>query len=973
MTGRADEAVGVQALEAGAQDYLVKGQTDGRLLTRSIQYAIQRKHAEKQVADALAFTEQILTSSPIGILAYKVTGECISANARAAEMIGTTIQALKSQNFHELDSWKNSGLYVLAEKAISSGKLTAADIYLTTTTNKESWFTAQFVTFKSAGEQLLLLTLADLTKRRQLESEVLRQQQFFESLVLNSPVAVVVLDNNERIISCNPAFEELYGYKSQEILGAVLDPLIVPEDVRAEAQQYTWEIMNRPLHVFGKRRRKDNSLVEVEIFGAPVTVAGEKIGTLAIYHDISELVQARQQAEEASRSKSEFLANMSHEIRTPMNGVIGMLGLALDTSLTPEQNHYLQTSLQSAEALLILLNDILDFSKIQAGRLEFENLSFNLRNAVEDAAEILAQRAQDKGLEIACFIPDLSFNLRGDPGRLRQILVNLLGNAIKFTQQGEIVVRAEPVEETASHLSIHFAVQDTGIGIPLERQAMIFNRFTQADGSTTRQYGGTGLGLTISKQLVEAMGGTIGVESAPRSGSTFWFELRFEKQPREKPGTGPLTLGPVNLTQARVLIIEDNQTSRMALSRNVEALGSRVEAVSGGAKGLEFLRDANRDGDPYHIVLLSMQMPAMDGEQTLRAIKSDPAVRDVKILMLTSMGQRGRAARLEALGSSGYLLKPVKQQMLFDAIVAVLGRVEEPDLIKLPTLSEPRNLNLRILLAEDNPINQELAMVLLQRAGYAVDAVETGAQVIEKMHANHYHAVLMDVQMPEMDGFEATRQIREWERTTGAHIPIIAMTAHAMSGDRERCLEAGMDDYLTKPLVQKVLFSALDRWTQPSEPAGEAGEPMGDFSVDMEEGMFGETTTTLPRKSEVTSPIVQNHTSTNALPVDFESVLDHFGGDHEFMMKMLRQYQGQLLDRVHEIRSAMQEGDTVRLGRLAHNLQGVSLNLGADSLANITRQLETVCSQPDLTDLPRLVEQLEAEAQRVKEYLSNEL
>ncbi|MEW5939876.1 MAG: ATP-binding protein, partial [Chloroflexota bacterium] len=335
-------------------------------------------------------------------------------------------------------------------------------------------------------------------------------------------------------------------------------------------------------------------------------------------------------------------------------------------------------------------NDILDFSKIEAGRLELEAIDFNLRNAVEDAAYTLAKRAQDKGLELACLVhPDLTSNLRGDPGRLRQILVNLVGNAIKFTHQGEIVIRAEPIAQTDDRAQIRFSVQDTGIGIPRERQAAVFDRFTQADGSTTRKYGGSGLGLAICKQLVEAMGGRIGVESEPGIGSTFWFEVGFEKRVVEKPPSAPLILGVVNLREARILGVDDNQTNRV-LTRMVEGFGARIDTVASGAKAIESLRVAHRAGNPYHVVLLDMQMPGMDGEQTARAIKSDPAVKEVKIIILTSMGQRGDAARLEALGCSGYLLKPVKQQMLHEALLAVLGRKvdEGPALITRHVLSE---------------------------------------------------------------------------------------------------------------------------------------------------------------------------------------------------------------------------------------------------------------------------------------------
>ncbi|MCA1899884.1 MAG: response regulator, partial [Chloroflexi bacterium] len=843
-------------------------------------------------------------------------------------------------------------------QCLRSGELTRAE-YSLPLGGREVWFSALIAPMT---ENSVVWVARDVSDYKQKERELAQQKTYFESLVQNSPVAIVVLDGDERIISSNPAFERLYGYSSAEIVGAKLDELITDEETRAEAVGYTQMVKAQTVHVIGKRKRRDNTLVDVEIFGVPVFVDGQKSGTLAMYHDISELLRAQREAEESNRAKSEFLANMSHEIRTPMNGVIGMLELALDTKLTSEQKDYLQTALHSAEALLSLLNDILDFSKIEAGRLELETINFNLRNTVEDVAYTLAQRAQDKGLEMACLVhPDIASTLRGDPGRLRQILVNLVGNAIKFTHQGEIIIRAEPLEETETHVKVHFSVQDTGIGIPYERQAAVFERFTQADGSTTRNYGGTGLGLAISKQLVEMMGGVIGLESVPGAGSTFWFDIRFEKVPLPQRGvTGPLTPGPANLIQARILVVDDNQTNRLVLIKNVEALGSRVDAVPSGSKAIEALRNAQRSGDPYHVVLLDMQMPGMDGEQTARAIKSDPSIKDVKILILTSMGQRGDAARLQALGCAGYLLKPVKQQMLFDAMLAVLSGSgdDSSTLVTRHTLSENKAAGIRLLLAEDNPVNQKLAVIMLQKAGYSVDAVETGAQALERVKTGGYDAVLMDVQMPEMDGFEATRQIRAWEAQKGGRIPIIAMTAHAMSGDRERCLEAGMDDYVSKPLEPRVLFNALERWAKKRDNQNEvAEEPLQNLGRNWVEDF------------SVAPPAPSPAPASDLPPADLEGALFRFGDDREFMKQMVREFREHLPARLTEFKSALEAGDIQGLGRMAHNLKGVSLNFNAAPLAEASLRLEQCGKQENLDAAPALVERVEFEIKRLEEYL----
>jgi CheY-like chemotaxis protein/HPt (histidine-containing phosphotransfer) domain-containing protein len=459
-------------------------------------------------------------------------------------------------------------------------------------------------------------------------------------------------------------------------------------------------------------------------------------------------------------------------------------------------------------------------------------------------------------------------------------------------------------------------------------------------------------------------------------GSSFWFEINFPKQEVKKRSTGPLSLGPRNLLEARVLIVDDNQINRVVLKKNVEALGSRVDAVTSGAKALEVLRNAHRAGDPYHVVLLDMQMPGMDGEQTARAIKSDPAVKDVKVIILTSMGQRGDALRLEALGCSAYLLKPVKQQLLFDAIITVLGREDQKSatLVTRHSIAEHKKQGLRILLAEDNPINQKLAVVLLQKAGYSVDAVENGAEALERVQENQYSVLLMDVQMPEMDGLEATRQIRVWEQNRGRHIPIIAMTAHAMQGDRERCLEAGMDDYVSKPLEPKVLFSALDRWTQTTpEPEEEEvqdySSPADVFSTDLDDGLFGEEDTFISARPENIATETSIFSYAEAVPVNVDAALSHFDGDREFMLEMFKDYKAHLPGRLMDIQDAMQAGDAGRLGRLAHNLKGVSLNFSADIVADLALKLEEMGKHEDLRTAPALIAQLDSEICRLEEYL----
>ncbi|HEY0793690.1 MAG TPA: response regulator, partial [Chthoniobacterales bacterium] len=655
-------------------------------------------------------------------------------------------------------------------------------------------------------------------------------EAFLHSVVESLPVEIHRKDREGRFTFVNQSFCRGRGRLREEVLGKTDFDLFPPE--LAMKYREDDKALMRSAQAFETEENQTNAAGDI-IWVHVIKIAildgrGQAVGTQGIHWDVTAVRQAAatlksavEAAEAAARSKSEFLANMSHEIRTPMNGVMGMTGLLLDSNLDPPQREFAETIRTCADSLLTIINDILDFSKIEAGKLTFELLDFDLLEAIEGTLDMLAPRAHEKGIELASAIPSyMPTRLRGDPGRLRQILTNLIGNGIKFTSTGEVIVRVSLERETESHAFLRFRVEDTGIGIPPEAQARLFQAFSQADGSTTRKYGGTGLGLAISRQLVIMMGGEIGVESQPGHGSTFWFTACLEKQAGDAQ---PPNRHRPDLFDLQVLVVDDNATNRQILSHQLFACGMQSDGAAGGDEALVVLRAAAAGGKPYDLVLLDVQMPGMDGWMLTRAIKADQAIAGARLIILTSLSQSLTTAELTEIGIDAYVCKPVKQSRLFDCMLGVMGAVAaEHALIEsaVPMVSEtaPPLEKVRILLAEDNSINQKVALGQLRKLGYTANVAANGLEVLEALRLMAYDIILMDGQMPEMDGYEATRAIRKQEQSPDSRcawnppIYIIAMTANAMQGDRETCMAAGMDDYLSKPVKLPELQTALKRW-----------------------------------------------------------------------------------------------------------------------------------------------------------------
>ena len=915
-----------------------------------------RKEAERKLSDALEFVQNILATSPAGIVTYSSEGDFISANGAAENILAKIKDFSLRANFRESHFWKESGLLSEAHRVIAEKSLGRTEIRVTDAEGDDLWLDCRLASFQTGSGCHLLLTVLDITDQKRTERALAEALSQLEGLLqAATQVSIIATDTNGIIRVFNSGSERMLGYSAEEIVnketparfhlasemrehaaylsqkfgkritdlqslsymakkggyeerewtyvtkegrhltvnlavtavknqaGDVAGFLGVAQDIterkRAEEElrkanrfqerlletaltaiflvncdrvitdvneefcritgYSREELVGSPCMIFADQPckekcglfnglsgedhvwRKQCTIMSKQ--GVKLTVLknaalmkddqGEIIGGIESFVDVTELIEARIAAENASKAKSEFLANMSHEIRTPMNGIMGMTELALNTELTEEQYEYLSAVKTSAESLLNLINDILDFSKIEAGKLEIVPINFALRYCIDTTLKSLAVTAQNKGLELACHIPtDIPDGLVGDPGRLRQVLINLVGNAIKFTSIGEVVVRVAMVEQKEDDILLEFSVSDTGIGIPPEKQKRIFEAFEQVDGSTTRFYGGTGLGLAIASRLVELMGGAIWVESAPGKGSTFRFTARFGIQ-RE---TETLTIPSVTpeLTGLRAIVVDDNATNRTILVEMLASWGIKTSETDSAQAAIDAIKKAQQEGNPYSLALIDYMMPQMDGFQLAHVIREDPSLADLTIIMLTSVGERGHAKKCKDSGIAAYLVKPVSRQELFDALTLSLGKGDTAQsrrpLLTRHSIRESRK-RLTILLAEDNPVNRKLAVKMLENMGHTVKTAFNGREAVEAFESHHFDLILMDIQMPDMDGLQATHIIREKEKTLGAKVPIIAMTAHALAGDRERFLAAGMDGYISKPITAKELYEAVEK------------------------------------------------------------------------------------------------------------------------------------------------------------------
>jgi two-component system, sensor histidine kinase and response regulator len=775
------------------------------------------------------------------------------------------------------------------------------------------------------------------------------KNKLLATIVEQSSEAIWTTDLAGFITSWNSGAAAMFGYPPTEAMGRALSVgESTPEEEEARMKRL---VAGEKFSYDAKAMTRSRTTIDIQVAVAPLLDdTNQCIGSIAVARDVTQhkrseeaLRLAREAAEAASHAKSSFLARMSHEIRTPMNGVLGMTELLLETGLTSTQRKYAETVQRSGQNLLGIINDLLDFSKIEAGKLELESVDMDLRRTLEDIVDLLAERAHIKGLELACSIPpDLTTHVKGDPLRLGQVLTNLVGNAIKFTEQGAVVIRVSSVEETTDKVTMRFEVSDTGLGVSAEAQTRIFDEFSQADGSTTRKHGGSGLGLAISKQLVEMMGGNIHVESALGAGSTFWFTSTFEKQ--EEQVHAPMGM----LTGVRALIVESSAINRGILHSQMSNWGMTNKVARSPEEAIELLTEAVARGAPYDIAIIDLALPGLDALELARNIRARADIAKARLVVLTRRQADIKSAR-EA-GIDACLAKPVRQTVLYECLVNVMaGQPQETasaPAVAGPANTAPAGIRGNILLVEDNLINQQVALGILQIQGYAVTVVNNGREALDAHAQGPFDLVLMDCHMPEMDGFEATRAIREREAATGKHMPIVALTANAMAQDREACLAAGMDDHLAKPFSMQTLHDMLDRWMPRAGGTPAAAEPA-------------------PRPQAKNPGVLDRQ------------VLEQLGkvltnGKPELLTRVINLYRTEAPKLMQKLKQAALASDAPEMASCAHSLKSSSANVGAKLMSRYCEDLEASARRNEVDHARKMLAKIETELVRVQSALATE-
>lgn len=818
---------------------------------------------------------------------------------------------------------------------------------------------------------LLMRSVWNTVEHMKTEQALLEEESRIKAITKSAQDAILMMDPHGKISFWNPAAERIFGYSIEEAIGQNLHLLLVPPRYHLSHQEAFARFINtgqgsavgktlelEALCKNGQEISVELSLSAIELSDGWHSVgiirditdrklAEEKLLTYAdeVETKNKELDMALIRAEEATKAKSEFLANMSHEIRTPMNGVIGMTGLLLDTELSDEQRHYAETVRLSGESLLQIINDILDFSKIEAGKLELEMVDFDLHDMLDDFASMISVKAHEKELEFICApAPGVPACVQGDPGRLQQILTNLTGNAVKFTHDGEVVVQVTLESETDTEALLRFSVRDTGVGIPENKIHDLFGKFYQVDASTTRQYGGTGLGLAISKQLVEMMGGDIGVESEAGKGSEFWFTISFVKQPEGRRKK----VHSAEIMDSHILIVDDNTTNLEILEKRLTSWGAKVDEAVDGPTALQALYHAHEDGEQYHAVILDMHMPGMDGESVARFIKSDPKLKSVPLVMLSSLGQRPNPQNPGERYFVAYLTKPVRNQELLDVLSGIMNVEKQKNdvqtRINTPSTQSQMNKNLRILLAEDNIVNQKVAQGMLQKLGYHADTVANGLEAIKALEMLPYDLVLMDVQMPDMDGFEATRLVRNPRSTVLNHeIPIVAMTAHAMKGDKERCLETGMNDYIAKPVSLQSMMQLLEKWQN-----------------------------ILENETNWDSMSAKEINDSADLPVfDKPALLERVMEDEDLSRRLISIFLKDMPINIISLRDYIGKRELDNASIYAHKIKGASANIGGMALSAVASQVEIAGNKNQVDKMDLLLPEIEKQYNLLVEKLKD--